>query len=70
MGSTSFWHKKNRFRLYRKKESLMNSSGWQAMKDQEEIKISRRQPYTALASRNNVVIPVCGSKLPVVLSGL
>jgi hypothetical protein len=40
MGSTSFWHKKTRFRLYRKKESLMNSSGWQAMKDQEEIKIS------------------------------
>ena len=40
MGSTSFWHKKIRFRLYRKKESLVNSSGWQAMKDQEEIKIS------------------------------
>lgn len=41
MGSTSFWHKKVRFRLYRKKESLANSNGWgSAFKDTEEIRIS------------------------------
>lgn len=40
MGSTGFWHNKTRFRLYRKKESLVNIGGYQAMKDQEEITIA------------------------------
>lgn len=40
MGSTGFWHNRTRFRLYRKKESLVNVGGYRAMKDQEEITIS------------------------------
>ena len=40
MGATGFWHKGTYFCVYRRKESLMNTSGWGTMKDQEEIKIS------------------------------
>ncbi|CAH0020983.1 unnamed protein product [Clonostachys rhizophaga] len=40
LGTTGFWHKGTRFRVYRRKESFVNTSGWSAMKDQEEIKIS------------------------------
>ncbi|KAM4066495.1 ATPase family associated with various cellular activities (AAA) domain-containing protein [Hirsutella rhossiliensis] len=40
MGVTSFWHKGTYFRVYRKKESLVNTSGWGGTKDLEEIKIS------------------------------
>lgn len=40
MGATHFWYKGTYFRVYRKKESFMGSSGWSAMKDLEEIKIS------------------------------
>lgn len=40
MGSTGFWHNRTRFRLYRRKESLVNIGGYQAMKDQEEITIA------------------------------
>lgn len=40
MGSTGFWHKRNRFRVYRRKESMVSTNGWQAMKDTEELKIS------------------------------
>jgi chaperone BCS1 len=39
MGSTGFWHNGNYFRIHRKKESFV-TTGWQAMKDTEEIKIS------------------------------
>lgn len=40
MGSTKFWHKGMYFRIYRRKETLMNTSGWGgAMKDLEELKI-------------------------------
>ncbi|KPM36862.1 hypothetical protein AK830_g9688 [Neonectria ditissima] len=40
MGTTGFWHNGTYFRVNRKKESFMNTSGWSAMKDLEEIKIS------------------------------
>ncbi|EQL02541.1 mitochondrial chaperone bcs1 [Ophiocordyceps sinensis CO18] len=40
MGVTNFWHKGTYFRVYRKKESLVNTSGWGGTKDLEEIKIS------------------------------
>ncbi|KAK4081892.1 hypothetical protein Purlil1_11484 [Purpureocillium lilacinum] len=40
MGITGFWHKGTYFRVTRRKESLMSTSGWGAMKDLEEIKIS------------------------------
>ncbi|CAM1507938.1 Fc.00g047860.m01.CDS01 [Cosmosporella sp. VM-42] len=40
MGTTAFWHKGMYFRVNRKKESFMNTTGWSAMKDLEEIKIS------------------------------
>ncbi|PNY26150.1 mitochondrial chaperone BCS1-B [Tolypocladium capitatum] len=40
MGVTAFWHGGTYFCVYRRRESLMNTSGWGPMKDQEEIKIS------------------------------
>ena len=38
MGATRFWHNRVYFRLTRRKDTVV-SGGWQAMKDQEEIKI-------------------------------
>ncbi|KJZ71775.1 hypothetical protein HIM_08860 [Hirsutella minnesotensis 3608] len=40
MGITNFWHNGTYFRVYRRKESLMNTTGWGPTKDLEEIKIS------------------------------
>ncbi|KAF7563391.1 hypothetical protein G7046_g749 [Stylonectria norvegica] len=40
MGTTGFWHKGTYFRVQRKKESIVNTSGWGAMKDVEEIRVS------------------------------
>lgn len=40
MGLTTFWHNGTYFRIHRKKESFMNTTGWSAMKDLEEVKIS------------------------------
>lgn len=40
MGVTSFWHKGTYFRVHRKRESFMATSGWGGMKDLEEIRIS------------------------------
>ncbi|KAH7151998.1 BCS1 N terminal-domain-containing protein [Dactylonectria estremocensis] len=40
MGTTGFWHNGTYFRVNRKKESFMNTTGWSAMKDLEEIRIS------------------------------
>lgn len=38
MGATRFWHNGRYFKVTRRKESFI-SSGWQAMKDQEELNI-------------------------------
>ena len=40
MGTTGFWHNGTYFRINRKKESYMNTTGWSAMKDLEEIRLS------------------------------
>ncbi|UKZ70607.1 uncharacterized protein TrAtP1_011582 [Trichoderma atroviride] len=41
MGSTAFWHKGTYFRVYRKKESFVNTHSWGGpMKDLEEVRIS------------------------------
>jgi chaperone BCS1 len=40
MGKTWFWYNGNLIRVYRKKESIVATSGWGGIKDQEEIKIS------------------------------
>ncbi|KFA79865.1 hypothetical protein S40288_03766 [Stachybotrys chartarum IBT 40288] len=39
MGSSAIWHNGTRFKVYRKKESYV-ASGWEAMKDLEEVTIS------------------------------
>ncbi|OAQ64991.1 mitochondrial chaperone BCS1 [Pochonia chlamydosporia 170] len=40
MGATYFWHNGTFFRVHRRKESVMATSGWGATKDTEEIRIS------------------------------
>jgi chaperone BCS1 len=39
IGATAFWHNGSHFRIHRKKESFV-TTGWQAMRDTEEIKIT------------------------------
>ncbi|TWU73389.1 hypothetical protein ED733_002808 [Metarhizium rileyi] len=39
-GVTSFWHKGTYFRVQRKREAVLASSGWGPMKDQDEMRIS------------------------------
>lgn len=65
MGTTGFWHNGTYFRVNRKKESFMNTSGWSAMKDLEEIKIScfgrsigKSPLFTKAALRTNMSIQI------------